>query len=145
MTSLSNLRGLLFRAALLLGPALGWATEQLAFKVKLETLAVSTEPAWQWFHPRPAAIPGRGLAGAPLAVITLQRHLNVSDYYSGLYAMTSGDLGKTWEGPIGIPELGWIKESDSVDVAVADVIDRVARTPRPDRRTPPRLRIRAVV
>ncbi len=111
----------LLGASLLVVSALGWAAEPLGFKVKLETLAVSTEPAWQWFHPRPAAIPGRGLAGAPLAVITLQRHLNVSDYYSGLYAMTSADLGKTWEGPTEIPELGWIKESDSVDVAVADV------------------------
>jgi hypothetical protein len=70
--------------ALLAGSAALFAAEPLPFTVKLETLAVSTAPGWQWFHPRPAAIPGRGLSGAPLAVITLQRHLEVSDYYSDL-------------------------------------------------------------
>jgi hypothetical protein len=35
--------------------------------------------------------------------------------------LTSPDLGRTWTGPREIPELGWVKESDAVDIAVADV------------------------
>ncbi|MFN7923708.1 MAG: hypothetical protein U0Q16_26640 [Bryobacteraceae bacterium] len=88
--------------------------QPLPFEVKLETLHKQTDPKWQWFHPRPAAMPG-------LSIITLQKHLFTSDYYSGLAAMMSRDLGKTWDGPREIPELAWTKESDTVDIAVADV------------------------
>ena len=37
-----------------------------------------------WFHPRVAAVPGRDRQGGVAAVMTLQKHLNVSDYYSGM-------------------------------------------------------------
>lgn len=98
------------------------AAEPLRFTVKLETLHKYAGSDWQWFHPRPAAAPKLGEGGAPFSLITIQKHLHgVSDYYSGLYAMTSRNLGKTWDGPIEIPELGWTKESDEVDIAVADV------------------------
>ncbi|MCC6585824.1 MAG: exo-alpha-sialidase [Bryobacterales bacterium] len=106
---------------LLFFPALCLAVEPLPFEVKVETLVGQTTPDWQWFHPRPAAIPGYGKAGAPLSLITIQKHLFASDYYSGLFTMTSGDFGKTWTGPVEVPELGWRKESDAVDIAVADV------------------------
>jgi len=101
--------------------ALAQYFQPLPFEVRLETLARQTDPKWQWFHPRPAAIPGAGKDGAPLTILTLQKHLFTSDYYSGLFTMTSEDLGRTWNGPVEIPELGWVKESDTVDIAVADV------------------------
>src|SRR5664279_4836311 len=98
-----------------------YCTEALPFEVKLETLLRQEDLKWQWFHPRPAAVPGFGKAGAPLTLITLQKHLFVSDYYSGLAMLVSKDLGKTWTAPTEIRELGWRAESDKVDIAVADV------------------------
>ena len=53
--------------------------------------------------------------------MTLQKHLNVSDHYSGLSVMRSNDLGRTWTGPDAVAELDWIREPGDVDVAVADV------------------------
>ena len=53
--------------------------------------------------------------------MTLQKHLRASDHYSGLYFMRSDDLGATWTKPELPPELDWRKESDTVDIAVADV------------------------
>jgi hypothetical protein len=101
-------------APLLILAAAAHAADPVPFNVKLETLAKSTDPGWQWFHPRVAWSPD-------ITVMTLQRHLTVSDYYSGLYTMTTTDNGATWSGPSEIPELGWTRESDQVDVAVADV------------------------
>ncbi len=89
--------------------------EPLDFRIERQTLSKQQDPAWQWFHPRPAAIPGFG------QMITLQKHLFTSDYYGGLAVMTSRDSGRHWNGPGEVPELGWSRESDSVDVAVADV------------------------
>jgi hypothetical protein len=78
-------------------------------------------PKFCWFHPRVAAIPGAGRDGRPAVVMTLQRHLHVSDFYSGLWMMRSDDLGRTWTGPTEIPELAWQREPDGVIHAVADV------------------------
>jgi len=91
------------------------AAEPLPFEVKLETAVKSDHPDWQWFHPRPAMIPGFGV------MLTIQKHLRVSDYYSGLYMMTARGPGQPWTGPVEIPELGWMTESAGVDIAVADV------------------------
>lgn len=74
-----------------------------------------------WFHPRAAAVPGKGKDGMPLAVMTLQKHLQVSDFYSELYYMLSEDLGKTWTGPVTIPEFAWRKGPGGEIVAVCDV------------------------
>jgi hypothetical protein len=95
--------------------------ERLAFTVKPDVALRDLSPAFCWFHPRMAAIPGMGQNGQPRLVMTLQKHLKVSDYYSGLYVMQSDDLGKTWTGPTEIPELGWVKEPGGAVVAVADV------------------------
>src|SRR5690606_5268454 len=71
--------------------------------------------------PRAAAIPGFGEAGKPAVIMTIQKHLVVSDFYSGMYYMRSLDLGKSWEGPMEIPELAWQYEADGTTVSVADV------------------------
>jgi hypothetical protein len=74
-----------------------------------------------WFHPRAAAIPGFGRDGRPRVVMTLQKHLRVSDYYSGLYMMVTEDLGTTWTRPEEIEPLAWVREPNDVVIAVADV------------------------
>ncbi len=94
------------------------AADPLTFRIERVALHKQTDAKWQWFGPRPAAIPGKG---APVTVITLQKHLFVSDYYSGPAFMLSRDLGKTWRGPEEVPELAWRRESPEVTVAVADV------------------------
>lgn len=97
------------------------AAEPLAFTVKLGTVLEHDDGKFLWFHPRVAAIPKAGQDGKPAVVMTLQKHLHTSDHYSGLYFMRSDDLGTTWTKPEMPPELDWRKESDKVDIAVADV------------------------
>lgn len=74
-----------------------------------------------WFHPRAASIPDQQGPGKPFIVMTLQKHLFTSDYYSGLYVMTSRDLGQTWSGPTEVPALAWQKDDTGATVAVCDV------------------------
>lgn len=104
-----------------LGPGPVGAEENLPFQVRLDVVRQELSPAFCWFHPRVAAVPGAGRDGLPAVVMTLQKHLHVSDYYSGLWMMRTDDLGRTWTGPIEIPELAWVREPNDVVVAVADV------------------------
>lgn len=101
------------------GPAI--ADEPLRFTVKLDTVLEHDDGKFLWFHPRVAVIPKMGRDGKPAALMTLQKHLHASDHYSGLYFMRSDDLGTTWTKPELPAELDWRKESDAVDIAVADV------------------------
>lgn len=93
----------------------------LQCEVRLDVIWRELSPEFCWFHPRAAAVPGAGRNGQPAVIVTLQKHLRVSDHYSGLYVMRSDDLGRTWTGPTEVPELGWVHEPGGVTVAVADV------------------------
>ena len=102
-------------------PAQEQTAQCLPFEVKLDVVRQELSPDFCWFHPRAAAIPGQAAKALPTVVMTLQKHLHVSDYYSGLWMMRTDDLGKSWTGPTEIPELAWVKEPNGVVVAVADV------------------------
>ncbi len=90
------------------------AAEGPAFTVRLETVMKHDDGKFLWFHPRVAAFPGGVL-------MTIQKHLKVSDYYSGLHYMVRKDGDQAWSGPILPPELDWRKETNGVTVSVADV------------------------
>ncbi|MBI2433850.1 MAG: exo-alpha-sialidase [Candidatus Hydrogenedentes bacterium] len=108
-------------AWLVLGVAAAAMTARAEFETPLETILKHDDGQWLWFHPRAAAVPGQGKEGAPLIVLTLQKHLQISDYYGGLHYMLSEDLGKTWRGPMLPPELDWVKQPDGEVVSVCDV------------------------
>jgi len=97
------------------------AEEPLDFTVKPEVVHQDLDGKTCWFHPRAAAIPGAGKDGMPSVIMTVQKHLKVSDYYSGMYVMRTDDLGKTWTGPTEQPELAWRHQPGGIVVAVADV------------------------
>ena len=99
------------------GPSEG----RLEFTTRLDVAKQELSPEHCWFHPRVAAVPGAGREGKPAVIMTLQKHLQVSDYYSGLWTMRTDDLGKTWTGSTEIPDLGWVREPNGIVVAVADV------------------------
>ena len=90
------------------------AAEPLDFTVKLETVMKHDDGKFLWFHPRAAAIPGG-------VVMTIQKHLMVSDYYSGLHFMRREGVDGAWSGPVLPPEIDWKKQDDGVTVSVADV------------------------
>ena len=94
--------------------------DMLDFGIKLDTVLKHDDGEFLWFHPRVAAIPDAG-GGEPAVVMTLQKHLRVSDYYSGLSVMRSDDLGKSWTGPEARPELAWVHEEGGIVTAVCDV------------------------
>jgi hypothetical protein len=93
----------------------------LDFSIQLEVAQQALTPEFCWFHPRAAAIPGLGENGEPAVLMTIQKHLKVSDYYSGMWTMRTDDLGASWSGPTEIAELGWVRKDDGIVVAVADV------------------------
>lgn len=97
------------------------AEPALDYRIQLDVPLKALNPDFCWFHPRAAAIPGAGRDGQPTVIMTIQKHLKISDYYSGLWVMRTDDLGKTWTGPAEIPELGWVHEPNGVVLAVADV------------------------
>jgi hypothetical protein len=96
--------------------------EPPGFRVKLDVVKQELSPQFCWFLPRTAAIPGAGRDGLPAVLLTLQKHLSVSDHYSGLCMMRTDDLGKTWTGPSEIPELGRVEGPGGVTVGVCDVV-----------------------
>jgi hypothetical protein len=67
----------------------------LPFKVQASAVFKELNASSCWFHPRVATMPGHGDAGQPAVVMTIQKHLGVSDHYSGLYYLRTNDLGQT--------------------------------------------------
>lgn len=104
----------------LLALAVHAAEPPLDFTVKLETVLTHDDGKFLWFHPRAAAIPGAS-PDAPAAVMTIQKHLKVSDYYSGLHVLTRATPTAPWVGPVLPPELDWRRQPDGVTISVADV------------------------
>ena len=96
-------------------------SQKLTFRVQPDYALRELHKDFCWFHPRVAAIPGYGKKGKPAVIMTIQKHLAISDFYSGMYYMRTDDLGKTWTPPQEIPELAWQYEADSTIVSVADV------------------------
>jgi hypothetical protein len=90
------------------------AAEPVEFTVKLETVMKHDDGKFLWFHPRATAMPGG-------VMMTIQKHLKVSDYYSGLHFMTREGVDGAWTGPLLTPELDWLKQPDGVTLSVADV------------------------
>jgi hypothetical protein len=90
------------------------AAEPIEFTVKLETVMRHDDGKFLWFHPRAAAIPGS-------VVMTIQKHLKISDYYSGLHFMTRSGVDGEWSVPLLPPEIDWQPQPDGVTISVADV------------------------
>ena len=93
----------------------------LPFRVQADTVFSELSPNFCWFHPRVAAIPAHGSDGQPAVVMTIQKHLGVSDHYSGMYFLRTNDLGKTWTGPTEIPELASHPGDNNETIAACDV------------------------
>ncbi len=101
-------------ALLLFAASLLRAAEPPDYSVTVETVLRHDDGKFLWFHPRATAVPGG-------AVVTLQQHLKVSDYYSGLHVLTRSGLDGAWRGPMLPSELDWQRQPDGVTVSVADV------------------------
>lgn len=94
---------MLHLALLLIAFAATWtlrAVEPLGFTVELETAIEHDDGHFLWFHPRATPAPGG-------VVMTIQKHLKISDYYSGLHTMTRAGISGPWSGPDLPPELDW--------------------------------------
>jgi hypothetical protein len=112
-----------FLPTLLLAPLVALTaaeTVPVDFTVKLESVMKHDDGQFLWFHPRAAAIPCPAPTG-PAVLMTIQKHLKISDYYSGLHVMTRKQLDAPWTGPVLPPELDWQQQTNGVTISVADV------------------------
>lgn len=94
--------------------------DALSYQIQVDTVMTHDDGQFLWYHPRAVAFPAPE-SGHLQTLMTLQKHLRISDYYSGLFIMQSADLGKSWSAPDGRPELDSRKDGDAVTIAVADV------------------------
>lgn len=76
-----------------------------------------TSDGTYWMHARAAMIPE---GDRQLAKMVIFKFLGRSDFYSGMYTMSSRDMGETWTAPDLREELDWVGDGD-VNIAVADV------------------------
>jgi hypothetical protein len=97
------------------------AGPSLDFQVRLEVPLKHDDGRFLWYHPRAAAVPPARSGSEPTVFVTVQKHLRVSDYYSGLYVMRRRGLDGPWAEPDLPAELDWRQESDGVTTSVADV------------------------
>lgn len=102
------------------GPAAAAEPKQVSFEVTTSVVHRQLSPKFCWFHPRVAAMPGFG-RGGPAVIMTIQKHLSSSDYYSGMCFLRTDDLGVTWSAPTEIPELAMRHYEDGTSISVADV------------------------
>jgi hypothetical protein len=92
-------------------------TAALDYDIQLQTVMEHDDGEFLWFHPRACTVPDQ----PGHVVMTLQKHLHKSDFYSGIFVMHSYDYGKTWTEPDGRDELAWKPDVDDTIAAVADV------------------------
>ncbi|MAT13695.1 MAG: sialidase [Planctomyces sp.] len=90
------------------------AAEPLDYEIELQPLLEHDDGHFLWFHPRLSPLPGYGRDGQPAAILTIQKHLHRSDFYSGLSYMTTYDGGHVWSGTIRPEELGWVPDGDVI-------------------------------
>jgi hypothetical protein len=101
-------------------PGAAAEASSVGFRVQLDVVTQRDKDDWIWFHPRAASVRDANNAATPTVLITIQKHLGVSDYYSGIHVMRTDDMGKSWTGPELVPQLDWWKESEEVRVSVCD-------------------------
>jgi len=97
------------------------AAAPLSFRIQRDTPLQHAGPDFCWFHPRVAAIPKAGTRGNPRIVMTLCRHLDADDHYSGLWYMYTDDIGASWKGPFEVEHLKAQPEADGLHSSVHDV------------------------
>jgi hypothetical protein len=61
-----------------------------------------------WAHPRAGIIPGAGQNGLPRIVMTMNTaDLSGSDVFRGMFGMKTDDLGRTWDIPVELKNMGY--------------------------------------
>lgn len=97
------------------------------FKVHLEEVLSHDDGNFLWYHPRATLYPDPENPRGAVQLLTLQKHLMVSDHYDGLATMSrTGDLAAensdgTWTPPTPVPSLAWQKDANGDTIAVCDV------------------------
>lgn len=90
------------------------------FDIKLEKVRSGYDGTMCWVHARAGIVPSA--KGPPSVVLTMQKLLLTgSDVFYALNEMRTGDMGKTWSGPVEHGEtLGRRNEANGVIVAASD-------------------------
>ena len=91
------------------------------YRVVVDSILDNGGRDFAWSQTRAVSLPSGQAGSAPTVLLTTQKHLSVSDHYSGLFTLSTSDLGRTWSQAEERPELGWTRDDDGVHVAVCDV------------------------
>ena len=75
---------------------------------------------FRWLQARVAVCPTAGRGGRPRVVMSVQKELRLSDFYSGAFVLHTDDMGQTWTRPQEQHELAWRTGQGDTVIAVAD-------------------------
>ena len=97
--------------------------EELKYTVKLDVVTTHWDSIFNWTQARVGSIPGTDDNEDPFLVFTMQKwFVEHSDFYSGLFTMSSDNMGTTWTEPEEQPELGWREKRDSIILGICDFV-----------------------
>lgn len=115
-------------ASTMLSPILAAIAPPVEFKVRLEEALSHDDGKFLWYHPRAVVFPEVTLISQKARyLLTLQKHLMVSDHYDGLATMSRTEnlaavgTGAEWSPPTPVPSLAWRKDENGDTIAVCDV------------------------
>lgn len=104
-----------------LAAALRAAAGPVEFQVEVEELLSHDDGKFLWYHPRATVYPNSFTRVVTAeSLVTLQKHLHVSDHYDGLATMIRGARGG-WSAPAPVNALAWRKDELGATIAVCDV------------------------
>ncbi len=97
-------------------------SKSVDYTVNVEVVKQDWDGEFNWSQARVASIPGMGIGGKPKLILTMQKwFVSKSDFYSGLFTMSSVDMGNTWTEPTEQSALGWRYGKDSVIAGICDI------------------------
>jgi hypothetical protein len=95
-------------------------TDQLSYEIKLGTALKDSNTDYRWLQSRVVAIPPADCNGKTRVIMSIQKELRLSDFYSGLFILHTDDMAASWSKPDERPELAWRKREGGIVIAVAD-------------------------
>ena len=90
------------------------------YDIKLHTVIQEVSSEFRWLQARVTACPTPQRESRPRVLMSIQKELRLSDFYSGVFVLHTDDMSQTWTEPDERQELAWRRGENDVIIAVAD-------------------------